>query len=185
MDIRSKIISVAQDLIQRNGVESFSFRTLAAEINIKSSSIHYHFPKKEDLVVEIAKGYNQGFFQALSNIENSNKSAKKKLLSLLRLFEDTNRDNKVCLCVMLASRTGLLDESSNNELEYFFTKLSNWIFGILKAAKANDQLSTEMPIKSLANLLVASFEGALLIDRVGGNAKYLKSCKDLVNDILI
>ncbi len=184
MDIRSQIISVAKDFIQKNGVDSFSFRTIADEINIKSASVHYHFPKKEDLIVEIAKGYNLVFMNVLSNIKNSDITPKKKLLSLLKLFEDTKKSNKVCLSAMLATTTGKLDKNSNHELNYFFKMLSDWVIDILKIAKKNKQLNPMMPTKSLANLVVASFEGALLIDRVDDDYKYLKSCRDLVNTIL-
>jgi len=184
MNMKTQIMSVAQNLIQKNGIDSFSFRTLANEVNIKSASVHYHFPKKDDLIAEIAKNYNQDFFKALDDINQTNASSKNKLKGLLKLFEATKKNDKVCLCAMLASASDKLDENSNNELNYFFTKLSSWTHDILREAKAKQEVNSSLPIKSLANLLVASLEGALLIDKVNDNHSYLKSCKDLIDSAL-
>ena len=184
MDVKSQIINIAQDLIQRNGIDSFSFRTLAEEVNIKSASVHYHFPKKEDLLAEVAKKYNQDFSAALSEISSTKSTAKKKLLGLLGLFENTKVDNKICLCAMFASMSESLSDGSAKEVEIFFKELTSWVSGVLSEAEANKQLKSELSKKTLTNLIVASLEGALLLDRLNVNYKYLKSCKDLINDII-
>lgn len=57
----AKILTVAQDLLQRKGFNGFSYRDLAAEIGIKTSSIHYHFPTKDDLALNLVRNYRQIF----------------------------------------------------------------------------------------------------------------------------
>jgi TetR/AcrR family transcriptional repressor of nem operon len=40
---------------------------LANEVGIKSASVHYHFPTKEDLGAELAKRYTENFLSALGD----------------------------------------------------------------------------------------------------------------------
>jgi len=48
-DKRQKLEEVAITAVQHGGLKSLSFRTLADEVGIKSSSVHYHFPEKSHL----------------------------------------------------------------------------------------------------------------------------------------
>jgi TetR/AcrR family transcriptional regulator, transcriptional repressor for nem operon len=41
--------------MQAGGLGGFSFREIAADVGIKSSSVHYHFPTKEDLAAAIVR----------------------------------------------------------------------------------------------------------------------------------
>src|SRR6201985_2217387 len=50
-DMKTMIMDAAQRRMQAGGFGGFSFRELAAEVGIKSASVHYHFPTKEDLTV--------------------------------------------------------------------------------------------------------------------------------------
>ncbi len=177
-------MNAAKRMIQKNGIDSFSFRTLAEIVNIKSSSVHYHFPKKDDLLVAIAIEYNNSFFKILDRLKQDNLSSREKLLKLIELFEDTKKKDLLCLCGMLAANNNNLTEQSQKEVNNFFLRVTEWINDILDIAKKNNELNSRLKTKSLSNILISSFEGALLIDRVDKKFKYLKSCKDLVNDVL-
>ena len=59
MDTRDKILKISTELIRKGGYNSFSFRDLAQKSGIKSSSVHYYFPTKSDLVVELIKNYEK------------------------------------------------------------------------------------------------------------------------------
>ena len=61
----SQIIDSAIRMIRAGGYHSFSFRQIAAELGIKSASIHYHFPTKEDLGVALTKRYTENFVASL------------------------------------------------------------------------------------------------------------------------
>ncbi|EQD50561.1 transcriptional regulator, TetR family, partial [mine drainage metagenome] len=47
-NMEEKIIDVAQQLVQSRGFNAFSYRDLADRISIRTASIHYYFPKKDD-----------------------------------------------------------------------------------------------------------------------------------------
>ena len=57
-DKREMLEQTALDLVQRHGLSGVSFRTLADEVGIKSSSVHYHFPDKSDLTNVLIERYS-------------------------------------------------------------------------------------------------------------------------------
>src|ERR1700678_3559643 len=48
-DVKTEIMDAAERRMQQGGFGGFSFREIGADVGIKSSSVHYHFPTKEDL----------------------------------------------------------------------------------------------------------------------------------------
>ena len=44
---RSQILDIAQNLIQKNGVNAMSYDDISKAISIRKASIHYYFPTKE------------------------------------------------------------------------------------------------------------------------------------------
>jgi TetR/AcrR family transcriptional repressor of nem operon len=52
-DVKAAIMDAAERRMQQGGFGGFSFREIAADVGIKSSSVHYHFPTKEDLAAAV------------------------------------------------------------------------------------------------------------------------------------
>ena len=54
-DVKTAILDAAERRIQLGGFGGFSFREIAADVGIKSSSVHYHFPTKENLAAAVIR----------------------------------------------------------------------------------------------------------------------------------
>ena len=61
----TEILDAAEGFARQTGYNGFSFRDIAAEIGIKSASVHYHFPTKGDLGAALARRYAERFFERL------------------------------------------------------------------------------------------------------------------------
>ena len=66
-DKREQIEAIASAAIRKSGLNSVSFRTLADEVGVKSSSVHYHFPTKLDLAQSVVGVYTEDFGEAVVN----------------------------------------------------------------------------------------------------------------------
>ncbi|MFB0951860.1 MAG: TetR/AcrR family transcriptional regulator, partial [Rhodospirillales bacterium] len=76
--------------MRRGGYNSVSFRDLASDTDIKSSSVHYHYPKKEDLGV------------ALMVASSKAQTPKEKLHAFRKVYRGALYEDKaVCLCWLL------------------------------------------------------------------------------------
>ncbi len=62
---REKLENAALESAQRRGMNGLSFRTLADEVGIKSSSVHYYFPEKSDLTRNLIERYTQNFLASV------------------------------------------------------------------------------------------------------------------------
>ena len=86
-DKREEIVSIATKAIQRDGLRSVSFRKLANEAGIKSSSVLYHFPTKPDLAESLVLNYTEQFEERLSVIDRGERCLVAKLEALVEIFE--------------------------------------------------------------------------------------------------
>ncbi len=56
-EISNSIMDAAEKHIRKAGFNGFSFREIAEDVGIKSSSVHYHFPTKENLAAAVIRRY--------------------------------------------------------------------------------------------------------------------------------
>ncbi|MCD4689251.1 MAG: TetR/AcrR family transcriptional regulator, partial [Desulfuromonadaceae bacterium] len=49
-DTKRHILDVAEDLIQRVGLNAMSYKHISDAVGIRKASIHHHFPKKDNLI---------------------------------------------------------------------------------------------------------------------------------------
>lgn len=161
-----KILTVAQKNVQTKGFNGFSYRDLAQEIGIKTSSIHYHFPTKDDLALALIVAYREAFNLELEKIAAGGGNGRSQLEKYVKLFESNLAvDNKFCLCGMLASEINSLSDQVKQAIQGFFTDNELWLSQLI----ANGQQDGSFKISSSPNLiaaqLLATLEGAMLIAR--------------------
>src|ERR1700744_3605487 len=87
-DMSNAIMDAAELRIRKGGYGAFSFRELAADVGVKSSSVHYHFPTKEDLGAAVIRRYSDWvagrFAEALKNEPDPKKMWTKALGAVVR-----------------------------------------------------------------------------------------------------
>lgn len=175
---RQKLENAALESAQRRGMNGLSFRTLADEVGIKSSSVHYYFPEKSDLTRTLIERYTETFFAALDSIGSQNWALRKKLKAFIAIFENVAAEEKLCLCGMMAAEVEQLDDENRKLLGKFFFHTEEWLVALFNQHK--DELNAQLSHKMLARSLLAGLEGALLTDRVVGDGQRLKAQKELV-----
>ncbi len=82
-DVFHQIVKVAETLIQTKGYNAFSYRDIAAQVGIKTASIHYHFPTKADLGKAVVKHHINGLSAELENLINAPKISYRNKLSFI------------------------------------------------------------------------------------------------------
>lgn len=163
-DKRLKLEQAATDAIQRLGLNNLSFRTLADEVGIKSSSVHYYFPEKSDLVNALIKDYTVTMVNKLAEIDANRTSLADKLDAFIGIFEDVLKSDKFCLCGMLAAEYASLGSENRSLLIKFFQLAEDWVCAVLE--HHHDLVKSSMQPRALAKLIISGLEGALLVDRV-------------------
>lgn len=117
MKTRDKIIEVGNKLLTEKGYNAFSYADIAKDIDIKTSSIHYHFPSKADLCMAIIESHRL----RILNLKNSQAlmSAEEKLRGLFGYYLFLIDKNQICITGTLASDYHSLDEKMSEKLQEF------------------------------------------------------------------
>jgi TetR/AcrR family transcriptional repressor of nem operon len=61
-----RLMDWAEAHMRNKGYGGFSFRDLAAQLGIKSASVHHHFPTKATMAAAVARRYAERFFDAVA-----------------------------------------------------------------------------------------------------------------------
>jgi len=183
-DTKSKILDVAQDLIQRLGINAMSYHHISQAVGIRKASIHHHFPRKEDLLVEVLKRYQARFTKVVDQIVNSDLSPSTKLRRYMELFEATLQEgnhDKACLCGMLGAELTTIGSSSAELVKSFYKENEDKLVEILKQGVEQGIFKFRGDIKTTAKIIFSFLEGGLLIVRAQGN---LKQFRGMMNQCL-
>lgn len=181
---RTQILDVAQDLIQKTGVNAMSYADISKAIGIRKASIHYYFPTKEDLIADLLDRYNDYFFQLLEEIVESDKSAESKLNSYCSLFKATlssGEQDKACLCGVLSAELKTLNSSIVNRITKFYRANEMYLERILQSGLDSGEFTFAGNHQAMAQLIFSLLEGDLLVARAdGGVARLQKTIEQLM-----
>lgn len=177
------ILDVATSLIQTQGYNAFSFRDIANQIGIKTSSIHYHFPTKPDLANAVITRYSNAFMQAFENLTNdfSIKYRKKIHLFLDYFFSNSFFANKkMCLGGTLGVDVLTLPDSTQLEVRALVKRMEKCLEELLLQGKASGEFQFKGSAKIEATMIMSLLEGALLLARLFDDESRLILIRDQI-----
>jgi len=169
MDMKDKILTSAQTLIQTRGVNGFSYADIANEVGIRKASLHYHFPTKTDLVKALIERYSDYVQSALVDINHAPLTAHEKLLRYFDLYRTSLNADKVCMGGMIGAEALTLDTVVMLPLKGFFNLQIKWLTAVLKEGVESQLFTLNNAPDEHANLLVSALQGALIVSRATQN----------------
>ncbi len=122
---RSEILRHAHQLLHERGFNAFSHRDLAKLVGVKSSSIHYYFPTKQDVGLALIIEYREELADFFSTLETL--PVLERLQQFCELFVTSVQTGGWCLAGMLASDFDSLEAPLRGELQNFFDLAENWL----------------------------------------------------------
>jgi TetR/AcrR family transcriptional repressor of nem operon len=164
-DTSGRILDIAERLLQTHGYNAFSYADIAQSLHITKASLHYHFPTKAELGRRLIERYEQSFLQALADIDKSSDSVNEKLRRYVGLYGEVLRNDRMCLCGMLAAEYATLPKPMKMGLKHFFDENERWLVVVLKDGLAAKKLRFAGSARSVAQLLVGALEGAMMLAR--------------------
>ena len=167
LNTRDQILDCAQGLIQMRGYNGFSFRDIASEVGVKSSSIHYYYPGKTDLAVAVATQYRSVFKELTDQLVVSHKTAPSILEAYAGVFETTlKQENRLCLCGMLASEINSVEPDLRLVISAFFKDQHEVLSDIISKGQSKGEFISELDATRFAKTYLATLEGAMMLARV-------------------
>ena len=175
-DTKTRIMDVAQDLIQKHGANAMSYDHISKAVGIRKASVHYHFPTKEKLIDEVIERYTLNCFSEVDRLFAGNGPELEIIDQYIDLFEITlrqgNQEN-TCLYAMLGAELSTLGDFSEKAIKDFFIGNEKRLTKLLSRGLENGSLNFQGTPKAMAALVFSLLEGMMLITRaVGGVEKF-------------
>ncbi|CAM3903199.1 TetR/AcrR family transcriptional regulator [Bordetella bronchialis] len=172
--VREQLLNHARVLLMTRGYNGFSYRDLATLVGVKTSSIHYYFPTKEDLVLEAVNTYSSEVLGHVRAIDGK-QSAARQLEAYAQAFGMLMHDgDRICLCGMLASDIASLPDNIRGAVQAFFQANERWLEGVLALGRDDGTLRVSGDLGSAARALYAAFQGSVLAGRLFGSKARLQ-----------
>lgn len=182
-DTVEKIIAAAETRMRSGGFHGFSFRDIAADVGIKSASVHHHFPTKADLAVAVVRAYTDREIDVLGDPSDPSRKPATLLSNYIKVFRDALVDTRsMCLCGLLASESASTPKLVNDEVQRFFTENLKWTETVIGRL---DPSLKPAEVRSKALALTATLEGALLGSHCQGDVKVFDAIAKEIKTSLI
>lgn len=165
-DTRAELLLQAETLVRGRGYSGFSYADLAALVGIRKASIHHHFPTKADLALALVAAYDARYDAALDAIRAEAGDGVARIEAYGRLYLGGVADDLGCLCAVLAVERDALPEPLRADIVRFFDKHIAWLERVLADGLADGTVRADVVPGASARLVVATLEGALLLERM-------------------
>ena len=165
---RSRILDAGERLVQVRGFNGFSYADVAAELSLTKASLHYHFPSKAELGEALIARYAERFAYALAAIDASVTPAPAKLDAYASLYAEVLREERMCLCGMLAAEYQTLPDPIRDAVVAFLDDNEAWLALVLEQGREDGSLRFSNTPADTARSIVSGLEGAMLVARPYG-----------------
>jgi TetR/AcrR family transcriptional repressor of nem operon len=167
-DTRSRILDAGERLVQVRGFNGFSYADVATELSLTKASLHYHFPSKAELGEALITRYAERFAQALAAIDANITPAPAKLDAYASLYAEVLRQERMCLCGMLAAEYQTLPSPVRDAVVAFLDDNEAWLALVLEDGRKDGSVRFAGTAADTARSIVSGLEGAMLIARPYG-----------------
>lgn len=174
----TRILDIAEGLVQTRGFGGFSYADVASELQVTPASLHYHFRGKAELGEALIRRYRIRFGEALNAIDGETSSAPDRLRAYARIYTDVLRVGRMCLCGMLAAGYETLPAPMRDEVLLFFDENERWLVKVLERGREEGTLAFQDAAPVVAQSIISGLEGALLVARPYGDVGRFERAAD-------
>jgi len=168
-DTKTEIMRFAERELASKGVHGFSFRDVATACHIKSSSVHYHFPKKNDLIIAVLQEFVvrlKAQFETWTREEAHAEQRLKRYLGRMRELARECSSRTFCPMMMAATEVGAADPEVTRITRMFFNAAIQWLAEQLRAIRGHAQPTQDDLFD--AELMYNMLEGGMISVRMTG-----------------
>lgn len=170
-ETKEKIIALGTDLVKSVGYPSLSYQQISSQLGIKNAAVHYHYPSKENLGLEILISACDSFNGFITYITDLSPWEKLELF-----FENYRKslesDHQICLIGASASDYHQIPESMQAAAKDYMVLVKNWFIDLLETGRKEGHFVFKGEPVNKASLMIAAMAGGLQQARLIGDDHY-------------
>jgi len=159
---RQIILDIAEDLLAKRGFNGFSYKHISSKLGIKNAAVHYHYPTKSDLGVEIIQRVRLRFRNWADNLFLQGMDASERLDAFFDLYKSfVESKDRVFIAGALEANYKALPEEMQRETRMLMLDYLGWLENLLKEGRKIGTFSFPGSAKDQASIILAILHGAM------------------------
>lgn len=183
---RDCVIAQATELIRRKGFRATSISEVIAASGIKKGGLYHYFPGKADLGLTLLKSAREEFLQFLDDVLVGDTPAK----ALVHFFNAALRKHQQtgfvggCLFGNTALEMADEDQAYADVVSSVFDEWITRIERVIGLAQESGEVRDDLSARCLAQVVVMSIEGGIMLTRLRKDESSLVMCLDVLKTML-
>lgn len=185
-DTKEKIIEGALELFHSKGYHNTSINDIMQSAGIKKGGLYFHIQSKEKLAVEVLEeallNYEYLISKGLENLSPL-EQLEMKIEAIVR-YHVTSGLQKGCLFGNMALEIGMNDSEISVYLKEVFRRWEASFEEMINKAVSKGELRLKETPRQLAEMILATIEGGIMLSKITGDMNSLKKCADFIINII-
>ncbi|MDT8444409.1 MAG: TetR family transcriptional regulator C-terminal domain-containing protein [Desulfuromonadales bacterium] len=183
---REKLISEATRIIRHRGFHNTSVNDLVAATGIKKGSLYFHFPGKDALGLAVLERARERFLEFFSaSLQGPTPGeALHNFLDAVVAYHRRHGFVGGCIFGNTALEMGDGKECFGSLADQVFREMADRLHDVLLAAQQTGQVRDDLPAEALANQVVITLEGGIMLARLRKDERPLRQAFDTLETLL-
>jgi TetR/AcrR family transcriptional repressor of nem operon len=177
---RERLLEAAAKLVHDKGFGATSLNDLLTAAGIKKGTLYHHFPGKDDLGLAVLQRAKAQFLATLDEVLTATTPAG----SLQRFLEFVLQRHRIrrfvggCLFGNTALEMSDADSRFADSVSHLFREWIGRLEAVILAGQQAGQFRADIPADRLAQMIVSTVEGGIMLSRLQKEEGPLKACLD-------
>ena len=169
-DTRNEIIRLGSELIRSIGYNAFSYADISKALGIKNAAIHYYFPSKSDLGVEIIQRNIYAFKELVDSWKKLD--YRKQFYNYVHMHDSFVENHWVCVVGALSPSFDTLPENMQKKLRELVNLILKWLTDLLEVGLQTKVFSFNEQPQIKAYMVHSALLSSLQMNKVLRNDVY-------------
>ncbi len=184
--VREGVLVQAGRLFNRRGFRATSVNDLVAATGVKKGSLYFHFASKQKLALAVLDKARESFIAFLHNALQGATPWER----LEGFFEAALAEHRKCNfvggCIWGNTALEMSDEDPKyaNLVAEVFEQWTALIEGVVADGQRAGEIRTDLPAHTLAEHIVATMEGGIMLSRLNKDPGPLSDCLNALRQML-
>lgn len=177
---KERLLEEATKLVHDKGFRATSLNNLLNAAGIKKGTLYYHFPGKDDLGLAVLERAKAKFLTTLDEVLTAPTPAESLQRFLAFVLERHCSRGFVGGCLFGNTALEMSDANTRyaDSVSQLFRQWTDRIAAVIRAGQEAGQFRQDIPADNLAQVIVSTVEGGIMISRLQKEEGPLKTCLD-------
>ena len=181
---KEKILALGRDLIRDKGYNAFSYQHISSLLHIKNAAIHYHYPSKEVLGVDVIHDQTEQFLSMAKDLHTKGANEWAQLEAFFDIYRGNVQDNcKVCIVGSLGPDYYTIPEKMQEELRLFIQTVLNWLTSLLAQGREKRVFHFKAEPRTKALSIITNLAAGLYFARVSSKDDFYALVQNIKDEL--